>query len=124
MNNKVKKILGNNQLSINTKKALEYFGNDQQIYQKFIKMYCDNYRNLDLVLTNHLINKEYKEVINIIHKIKGLAIYTGCELFEEYVIYLYRKYINIDLINYHNFDDEINLLIKFNQRIIYNLEKY
>ena len=111
----VKEILGNNQVEINKEKALEYLGNDFELYNQFINLYFDNYNNLDLILTKHLNNKNYHEIINIVHKIKGVAIYTGCDLYHQYVLYLHQKY---KMNNFINVNIEIDLLILFNKKLI------
>ena len=119
MYNVVKESLDKNKLSFNIHEALEYFGGNNKlsldIYNEFINSYCDNFKNLDLILTEHLNNNNFNEITNIIHKIKGLAIYTGFNLFYQYSFYLYQKYLNND---FDNLNNEIKLLIKLNKEII------
>lgn len=120
MHNLVKKTIHSNKLFFNKEIALEYLNNSLELYYQVIDLYLTIYSDLEITLTKYILEKNYSEILKIVHKLKGTSMYTGCILLHEYTTYLHQK---LFLKNYVNIINEIKLLIELNNKIIAYLKE-
>lgn len=109
------KVLNKDNIIFDKKLALNYFADNYDAYNDFVKMYINNYNNIDKTLLDLYKSNNYLEITKIIHNIKGISIYTGCELFYSYLCYFHKELYNK---NYTNLLEQLNLFIDFNKIII------
>ena len=72
----VKKIIKSNRIPFNKDIALDYLNNSNELYYEAINLYIKNYSDIEISLTKYLLEQNYSEIFKIIHKIKGVSIYT------------------------------------------------
>lgn len=118
-------LIKTNKVDFDKNIALEYLGNNVNLYNKLIKEYVNNYKTLDNEMIIYLENNNYQKLYHEIHDIKGLSLYLGSKVLYEYGSYLSSvliNYINEDKINITLFE-EIKLFIKYYKNYINELEK-
>ena len=118
-------LIKTNKVDFDKNIALEYLGNNVNLYNKLIKEYVNNHKTLDNEMIIYLEKNNYQKLYHKIHDIKGLSLYLGSKVLYEYGSYLSSvliNYINEDKINITLFE-EIKLFIKYYKNYINELEK-
>lgn len=115
MYNYTKNQVISNSVTFDRKIALEYLANSYEAYYSIAISYIKNFANLQTKIDNYLKDKNYYDLMKMIHDIKGTSIYTGCELLHKYSTYLHQKLFNND---FTNLNEELDLMVKLNTIII------
>lgn len=121
LQNKIKLMLDNDNSMINMALALEYDGGIKEVFNTVKEGYITNYSRFTSVEELKRCNEFNPNITMemIIHKMKGISLYLGTQELYDYSVYLLGKIRQNEKV----LDDELDLLIKLNTRIINELKQ-
>lgn len=116
---KVQEMLSASQ-TINIDKGLSLIMRNEGIYLKLLKVYHEEYCNLEQMFRHLQEEEKFLEIDNIIHKIKGIAMNLGAETCYQMASVLHAKYHHqeIDLMGIDAFIKYHNYVLKDIERIL------
>ncbi len=116
----------NNRDDLDNNLALEYMGNNQDLYSKVVKLYVqENHQQVEL-MKEYLKDKKYWELYNCIHNIKGLSLNLGSRLLFSFSEYLCHNLVSLKENKFKESQeliDDINIFIEFYRICLETLEK-
>lgn len=112
----VKEYIAKASVDIDEALALNYLGNDQNVYRIMKTNYLREYQDFEDKIDKCLQNKDNKKLELLIHKLKGISLYLGSNMLYEFATYL------VEQVRVNSFiEEEVILLAKFNQLIYLNI---
>lgn len=104
--------------TINVDKGLSLIINNEKIYLKLLKIYLEEYGNLEHNFNDLLAQGKLNEIDNIIHKIKGIAMNLGAIQTYQMATSLHQKFHD------NEFDlEELYLFIKYHHIVVKDIER-
>lgn len=83
--------------------ALDMLAGSEKLYQNSLQLYYSEYRNLKDRLEDHFKRNEFQEMRDLVHKIRGYALYTGAKLLQKVAGILETELMNGEHNHYSHF---------------------
>ena len=97
--------------TINIDKGLSLIINNEHAYLRLLKVYLEEYGNIEVEFNDLIKQDKLSDIDNVIHKIKGIAMNLGAEELYKKACSLHQKYYDkqydikelYEFIKYHNY---------------------
>lgn len=122
----VKKLVLNQKDDLDYSLALEYMGGSIFLYNRLVKMYVAENKNMSKKMKEKLIKNNYFGLYQNVHDIKGLSLNFGSRVLFTFSDYLCKVLIKSNCKEFEKtieLDEEIELFIEFYDICIKKLEK-
>lgn len=63
--------------------ALEMLAGSERLYKRSLQLYFEEYHDLKAKIEKHLALQEYQAMRDLVHKVRGYALYTGAKLLHK-----------------------------------------